>query len=69
MAAVNAGGGLRVSWPLWASDWALEQKDALTDSGGPWTGVSASQYQTNEGTISFTVPTSGASTFYRLRYR
>jgi hypothetical protein len=62
------GGGLRVFWPLPATDWVLDETDALaaTSAATPWT-PSLLPYQTNATHISVTLPVPVSNKVYRLR--
>ena len=60
-----AGGNLTISWPDTASGFILES--SATMATGSWSTVTAGQTDSN-GTISVTVPISGARQFFRLRH-
>ena len=58
---------VRVSWPLPATGFLLEQTNRLTGLPALWPQVSVNQYQTNATDIYFTTPSSPGTNFYRLR--
>ena len=57
------GAGVRVFWPLPATDFVLDQSPAVT---GAWSPV-AFPYTTNANSISISVPAPTGHQFYRLR--
>jgi FG-GAP repeat protein len=59
---------LRVSWPLWAADFVLEETPTLMATPIPWTQVSL-PYQATDADISITVAMPTGNKFYRLRQR
>jgi hypothetical protein len=62
-----AGGGVRVSWPLSASGYLLDETTMLNGSPISWMQVPVSAYQTNSPDISIGVPGVSGNKFYRLR--
>lgn len=60
-----SGGSLTISWPDTATGFILES--SATMAAGSWTTVTAGQTDSN-GTITVTVPTTGADKFFRLRH-
>ena len=63
LSAALAGGNLQISWPSSATGFVLESVATL---GATWSTATAT-FSTNGATITATVPTAGASGFYRLR--
>src|SRR5438105_6886026 len=64
----HAAGGVRVFWPLPATDFVLDQGTALVSPPAPnsWSQVPF-PYQTNTTHISISVPSPASKKFYRLR--
>ena len=60
----NSGSGIRLSWPLGQSSYALEKASGV--ASGSWSGVSGDR-STNASTITVTVPLENAPSFFRLR--
>ncbi len=63
-----AGGNVRISWPVSAASFVLEQTVTLTNA--PVTNIWSQvpfPYATNATEISITVPVSAGNKFYRLR--
>src|SRR3954451_24669425 len=52
-----------VSWPLASAGWALEQSPDL-DPARPWTALAS--YQTNAGSVLYSVPQCAQAMFFRL---
>ncbi len=61
-----SNGDLEVCWPLWASDFLLEQTATLTGSPVPWGDVSPGTYDTDDTRCYITVPAPSDTQFYRL---
>ena len=63
-----AGGNVRISWPLSAASFVLDQTVALTNAPATnvWSQVPF-PYATNATEISITVPVPAGNKFYRLR--
>lgn len=66
LALVAAGQDLRISWPSYAHDYALEMNSTLTNTG--WTGVTA--LPVDDGTnwqVALPIPPASPAAFHRLR--
>lgn len=59
-------GGIRLSWPLWASDFQLEQVGAAPGGSGGWSNVNAIPTTTTNNENAMVLPLDGASRLYRL---
>lgn len=60
------GEDLRLSWPLWASNYVLQQAAGPLDASLNWTNVEAAA-TAGDGLISLTQPVGEGASFYRLR--
>jgi PKD repeat protein len=61
-----ADGGIRLSWPQWASNFSLEQLGAAPATTGGWSNVNATLNTTTNNEASVVLPIEGNSRLYRL---
>jgi hypothetical protein len=63
---VRATPNVTLSWPVWASNFVLQQNGSGLNSSGSWSNVTAT-VSTNNQQNEVTLPISGPTRFYRLR--
>jgi hypothetical protein len=61
-----ANENVRLSWPLWATNYTLQHAIGPLGSSLNWTNVEGS-VTTGDGVNSLTLPLGGGASFYRLR--
>ena len=62
---VQSGSGIRLSWPLWASDFGLQETGATPTNSGGWSDLPVYPSTTNNENAVF-VPLDSDMKFYRL---
>ncbi len=61
----QSGDGIMLAWPLWASDFGLQQSGAVSDYGGGWSNLFVNPNTTNnENSVS--LPVNGELRLFRL---
>jgi hypothetical protein len=65
LAIAWSGGGVVLSWPVWAGDFTLQMADALGGTPGSWTDASGTLL-TNGGDIRVLLPVTNQTKFFRL---
>jgi hypothetical protein len=66
LAIARSGGGVVLSWPVWAGNFALQMTDTIGGASSGWTNATG-PLQTNSGNIHFAAPGTNQATFFRLR--
>lgn len=66
LAIAQSGGAATISWPTWAGGFALQAADTLDGISSGWTNTSG-PLQTNGAEISFVLPATNQTKFFRLR--
>ena len=66
LAIASAGGGVVLSWPVWAGDFTLQTVDALGGVSGGWTNASG-PWQTTGGNIQVLLSATNQTKFFLLR--
>jgi len=61
----QTGQGVSLTWPLWASNYVLQQSDGGLNSPASWTNTSATVTTTNSQSTAM-VPIESNTRFYRL---
>ena len=63
-----SGQAIRLSWPLWATNFVLERASGQLSPGRNWSSLGTAPGVTANANV-FTLPLSATNTFYRLRQR